>query len=73
MLLGNTIVLDRIKKPTSKQTNIIILHILNSLTGRIYQPTHLHPLPHYCLLQILHLEINYVEFACGELYLVFLF
>ena len=30
-----------------KQTNIIILHILNSLTGRIHQPTHLHPLPHY--------------------------
>ena len=32
MLLGNTIVFDWIKK----ETNTIILHILNSLTGRIH-------------------------------------
>ena len=52
MLLGNALVFDWIKR---KQINIIILHILNSLTDRIHQPTHLHPLPQYCLLQILQL------------------
>ena len=64
MLLRNAIVLVEQKR---KQNNIIILHIGKSLTGRIHQPTHLHHLPHYCSLQILHLEINQVEFACGEL------
>ena len=62
MFVQNAIDFDGMKKETN-QHDYASYYGLVHMTAR----THLHPLLHYCSLQILHLEINQVEFASGEL------